>query len=90
MVYELVKQPHYIDQLRDELAPFAQGHHVDFRGIQNLPIMNAIIYETLRLHPPVPTVLPRLTPPEGIMVGDVHVPGHMTVWCPQYAIGRSE
>nr|ULA45393.1 cytochrome P450 monooxygenase NecB [Nectria sp. HLS206] len=88
LLYELVKNSKYIDMVRDELTPFVQGSFVDFRNIQNLPILNGVIYETLRMHPPVPTTLSRRTPPGGIMVGDIHVPGDMTVWCPQYAIGR--
>ncbi|KID93373.1 cytochrome P450, partial [Metarhizium majus ARSEF 297] len=90
MVYELLRAPKYIDMLRDELAPFVQGDVIDFRRIQTLPILNGIVNETHRLHPPVPTTLSRRTPSEGIMVGDTHVPGNMTVWCPQYAIGRTE
>ena len=52
--------------------------------------LNGVINEALRLHPPVPTRVARMTPPEGLTVGDTHVPGNMKVWAPQYAIGRSE
>ena len=58
--------------------------------IANLDHLNAVIYETLRMYPPVPTALERKTPSEGIDIGGVHIPGNMTVWCPQYAMGRSK
>lgn len=58
--------------------------------IANLDHLNGIIYEALRLYPPVPTSLERLTPPDGIEIGGVYIPGNMTVFCPQYAIGRSK
>jgi tryprostatin B 6-hydroxylase len=59
-------------------------------NIVNLDHLNAVIYETLRLHPPVPSLLQRTTPPEGITVEGTYVPGNATVSCPQYVLGRSE
>ena len=52
-------------------------------------LINAVINETLRLHPPAGLSLPRKTPREGLTIGDTYIPGNMTVWCPQYVIGRS-
>ena len=93
IVLELARHPEQIHKLRQELAPHIPAHaNLDASNheIVNLDHLNAVIYETLRLHPPVPTALPRTTPPEGVDVGSVHVPGNMTVWCPQYALGRSK
>jgi tryprostatin B 6-hydroxylase len=58
--------------------------------LQYLQHLNGVINETLRLHPPVPTAIPRLTPPEGIQIADTFVPGNITVWCPPYVTGRSK
>lgn len=52
--------------------------------------LNAVINESLRLYPPVPTTVYRQTPSEGIMIDDVYIPGSMSVISPQYAIGRSK
>jgi len=90
VLYELVKNPEQLDKLREELAPHVTDGVVDYRKIQGLVHLNGIINETLRLHPPVPTALHRLTPPEGINVGGRHIPGGMTVWASQYVLGRSE
>lgn len=58
--------------------------------LQYLEHLNAVINETLRLRAPVGTALQRLTPPEGLNIGTTYIPGNMTVWCPQYVIGRGQ
>jgi len=57
--------------------------------IANLDHLNAVINETLRLHPPVPSMLQRKTPPEGINIDGEFIPGNTIVSCPQYVLGRS-
>ncbi|KAI9874353.1 MAG: hypothetical protein M1830_009845 [Pleopsidium flavum] len=89
--YELARNPCQLSKLRDEVATHVTSFgDVSHQKIQYLDHLNGVINETLRLHPPVPTALQRNTPPEGIKIGETYVPGNMTVWCPQYVIGRSE
>ncbi|TVY15568.1 Tryprostatin B 6-hydroxylase [Lachnellula arida] len=89
--YELLHNQSHISKLRDEVAPYVDvSGNVDHAKIANLNHLNGIIHETLRLHPPVPTALQRITPPEGIKIGDTYIPGNMTVYCPQYVLGQSE
>ena len=91
MIFELVKSPRHIEILRQEVAPYMQASgEVLNQDITHLEHLNAVINETLRLHPPVPTALQRKTPPEGITVGETYIPGNTTVICPQYVMGRSE
>ncbi|CAG8958604.1 hypothetical protein HYFRA_00009921 [Hymenoscyphus fraxineus] len=86
--YYLARYPKNIDKLREELLPLrsANGHY-EHDKIQNAEHLNAVINEALRLHPPASTI-PRVTPPEGIMVEETFIPGNMTVFTSQYAIGR--
>lgn len=90
-MFELAQHPRHIELLRQELMP-----HMDPSGevfndkIANLKHLNAVINETLRLHPPVPTALQRKTPPEGMAIDETFIPGNTTVICPQYVLGRSE
>lgn len=89
---ELARHPDQLQKLREELTPYVLDSNIDIlhHNIAKLDHLNGIIYETLRLYPPVPTALQRRTPPEGLEIGRVYIPGNMTVWCPQYAIGRSK
>jgi cytochrome P450 len=58
------------------------------KDLQAAEYLSAMINETLRLHPPVPSTILRLTPPDGLTVGDVHIPGNITIGLPSYSIGR--
>ena len=91
MIYELAKHPEQVSLVRDESAAHFPPNSTSLKNhdLQHLPRLNSIIYETLRLHPAVPTALPRLTPPEGLSIGNTFIPGDTVFWCPQYAIGRS-
>ncbi|KAL9086497.1 MAG: hypothetical protein Q9165_007113 [Trypethelium subeluteriae] len=89
LFYFLTHEPLHQARLRDEILPFVDGNgdarHAD---LQDLPYLNGCINETFRLQPLLPATLRRLTPPEGIQVGDTHIPGNMVVFCPQYVLGR--
>ena len=89
---ELARRPQQIQKLREELVPCMPGGTTEalHQKIANLEHLNGIIYETLRLHPPVPTAIERFTPPEGIEIGGKYIPGNMNIWCPQYVMGRSK
>jgi cytochrome P450 len=88
--YHLAQNPQHVDRLRLEICSrIDPSDGIVPMKLQDLDYLNGIINETLRLHPPVPTAIPRLTPPEGIQIADVHIPGDITVWCPPYATGRS-
>lgn len=87
--YELAKQPELVPKLRDEVQSLlSAGKDLSNMNLQSLPLLNGIINETLRLHPPA-GVLQRKTPPEGIMIGETFVPGNMTVFSPFFAAARS-
>ncbi|KAF9872521.1 cytochrome P450 67 [Colletotrichum karsti] len=93
--FYLARHPEHVKKLRDELSPLREtnDHEKDrqfsHRGIMGAEHLNAVINETLRLHPPASTIM-RITPPEGLTVGDTFIPGNMTVFSSQYVIGRSE
>lgn len=89
--YLLAQHPGEVEKLRQELAPYmidATGEVLNEK-IAHLNHLNGVINEALRLFPPLPTAMPRKTPPQGISIDGTYIPGGMTVWCPQYALGRS-
>ena len=53
-----------------------------------MPYLKACIDEAMRLHPPVATDLVRRTPPEGMIVDEVAVPGNTDVSISAYTSHR--
>ncbi|KAF4226423.1 hypothetical protein CNMCM6805_004602 [Aspergillus fumigatiaffinis] len=92
IVYELARHPEEVSKLRSELDPIPVESNGEYLhdNIAKLPHLNGFINETFRLHPPIPAAIPRKTPPEGIVVRDVRIPGGMNVYTPQWSLGRSE
>ncbi|KAE8405503.1 cytochrome P450 [Aspergillus pseudonomiae] len=52
--------------------------------------LDALINETLRLHPAVPSGTQRITPPEGLQIGDRYIPGDVMVCIPTHTLFRDE
>lgn len=73
-----------LSTLMDPNAPFSVNH------VKNAQHLNGIINEALRMHPPVPSGVFRKTPPQGITVDGVFIPGDINITLPHYVIGRCE
>lgn len=89
-MYYLTRYPAVYQKLQDVLdAEFPRGE-VDwsYAKAKAIPYLDAIIYETLRLRPSVPSGLPRATPPGGLQVDEVFIPGDVNVSVPTYVIQR--
>ena len=92
LFYYLAINPTHVHKLREELEPLMRrgGQPFSIRDVQNAKHLNAVINETLRMHPPVPSGVFRTTPKQGIIVDGVFVPGGANVTVPFYVIGRCE
>lgn len=89
MFYNLARDPTLVQRLRQELAEYVkEDGNYDVKELAKAKFLNAIINETLRLHHPIPSGLSRLTPPEGIMIGDRRIPGNILVNIPYHTLGR--
>ncbi|EGX91291.1 cytochrome P450 oxidoreductase, putative [Cordyceps militaris CM01] len=66
------------------------GNGLDPALLAKLDHLQACINETLRLWPPVISGVQRETPPEGLQVGDVRLPGNILVQVPTHLIHRNE
>lgn len=58
--------------------------------LQRCDYLTAVINETLRLHPPVPTGGYRQSPPDGITIAGTYIPGGVTIVAPRYSLARLE
>lgn len=91
LFYELTVRPEKLAILQQETDEFFDGTKVvDAVALAKLPYLNAVINETLRLHPPVPSGVQRMTPPQGLTVGSTFIPGNTIVQIPTHSIFRGK
>jgi len=91
ILYYLMAHPNYQKQLQEEFdnAEDSNGGS-PIKDLTKLPLLNGIINESLRLHYAGPSGFPRITPPEGIKVGNTFIPGNVNVKVPFYTVFRDE
>lgn len=85
--YELARNPSHQLKLYTEVQ---EVNTYDFEALEECVHLNAIIQETLRLHPAVPTGSYRQSPPGGVIINGTYVPGGITIVAPRYSISRLE
>lgn len=74
LFWELAKHPVWQDQLREELSARKHDDVPKYTSIVDLPILDAIVNESLRLHPAAPASLVRSTPAGGRMLDGYFMP----------------
>ncbi|KAJ0422245.1 cytochrome P450 [Aspergillus carlsbadensis] len=91
LFYHLAREPGLLGRLRDEIRGIAgDSGEIEHRRLQGATLLNACILEALRLHPAVPSGVPRKTPPEGVYVGETYVPGDTVMMVNIYAMAHDE
>lgn len=68
---------------------FPTEDSITFLAASKLPFLNAVIEESLRLHPPFPAIGPRLVPRGGAMINGQYVPGEVSVSVAHYSTFRA-
>ncbi|KAK0709509.1 cytochrome P450 [Lasiosphaeria miniovina] len=86
--------------LRAELAGLAPNMRLDqggketllpdYKQLDSLPLLHAVVMETLRLHAPLPGAQPRQTPQAGCQIGKYKVPGTVRIAAMPYTLHRDE
>lgn len=101
--YELARRPALQRRLREELMkldppililsakPEKQYELPDFKSIDSLPLLDAVLHETLRLWPSVPGGQPRQTPPgaPSTLAGYDNIPPGVRVQSAAYTLHRN-
>lgn len=87
--YLLSRYPEYQNKLYEEIGSLPdEDGLIDDQLLQGKPYLLGVINEALRLHPPVPTGVQRVTPPEGAVIAGRYIPGNTIVTTPTYALQR--
>ncbi|GAD99504.1 benzoate 4-monooxygenase cytochrome P450, putative [Paecilomyces variotii No. 5] len=90
--YFLTTNQHIYKQLQRDLDTLFSdvGDSFTYEQVRNIPYVEAIIHETLRLKPAVPSGPPRVTPPGGLQVDEVWIPGDVNILVPPYILQRDD
>ncbi|PIA30309.1 hypothetical protein AQUCO_05600025v1 [Aquilegia coerulea] len=85
---ELVRHPEIMEEVQNEVRDIAGSKLIiKENGTEEMHYLKAVIKETLRLHPPVPLLLPRESI-EKVQVHGYDIPAKTTIVINAYAIGR--
>jgi len=89
--YLLATNPDALARLSSEVrSSFASEDEIDLLSTAKLVYLNAVLEESLRMYPPVPTAIPRRTPPEGAEILGRWIPGNTTIGIAHWALYHNE
>lgn len=78
--WRLSKSPELQKELREAVSSISSGEKMpEAKSLDSLPLLNAIVMETLRLHAPIPGPQPRETPYPGCQVAGYDLPGGVRI-----------
>lgn len=80
VLMQLAIHPEYMRAVRDEFQQNAATYHCQ----RPLPLLEAVINESMRLNPSVFFASQRVTPPEGLTINGHFIPGNMIVQIPPF------
>lgn len=95
LAWELSAHPEIQRQLQEEVRHYFVNVSVDEgalpsgQALEALPVLNAVLQETMRLYPSAPGPFPRIVPPKGAQFEGVNVPGGTVVSSSAYSLQRN-
>ena len=85
VLYYLYRDARVLAKLREEMDTFAaegkMSDPVTFAEAQSMPYLQAVLKESLRMHPAVGTILPRVVPRGGAKLGGYYFPEGVRWFC---------
>ncbi|RDW56984.1 hypothetical protein BP6252_13937 [Coleophoma cylindrospora] len=80
VTYYMLMTPEKYEKVKKEVRDaFKSGEEMTLQSTAQLPYLQAVLEEGLRMYPPVPLGLPRRTPPGGTTINGKYVPGDVSV-----------
>lgn len=88
-LYHLAQRPDVVERLHKELRSvnFAVEETTHCH-LANVKFLDTVLNKALRLHPPIWSGPKRMTPPEGLQMGDTYVPGIIRIQTLLYSLHR--
>ncbi len=86
--FYLATHPSSQRALYTEVYPLMRSGEFDIRT--QLPVLDSVIWESLRLQPSMPSGVQRKTPSSGLVIGDTFIPGHTICRVPNFALNRDK
>ncbi|KAK9773833.1 putative Cytochrome P450 ClCP1 [Seiridium cardinale] len=91
VTYLLLTRPDCLLKATNEIrSSFQSTEEITFTSVNGLTYMLACLNEALRIYPPAPHGLPRVTPTGGATIAGTFVPGNNVVSVPTLAMQRSK
>lgn len=84
VIYNLIKHQNWQQALFEELSQ--QKEEMNYDLLKSLPILNAIINETLRLYPPLSTILRSTTTDTTLLDTGIKIPANTTIITQPYVM----
>ncbi|KAJ5272759.1 hypothetical protein N7478_007884 [Penicillium angulare] len=89
MYYLLCEQDKYIRLISEIRGAFEKASKINLTAIAEFPYLNAVLTESLRIYPPIPSMLPRIVPAGGAMINEGYVPEGTSVSISLYSAHRA-
>lgn len=91
LLHQLTLNPETCKKLQAEIDDYKTNHEEsDHFSMTKLKYLQACIDESLRLTPVLMSGLQRMTPPEGMQLDDVFIPGDTIFHAPSYTMYRGK
>ncbi|KAF3438776.1 hypothetical protein FNV43_RR21540 [Rhamnella rubrinervis] len=88
LMAELIRHPKVMKRAQEEVrSVVGKKSKIDMEDISKMHYLKCVVRETLRLHPPLPLLLPRETA-TSIELGGYHIPANTKVFINAWAIQR--
>lgn len=88
ILYYLLKDPMYLARVRDEVDAGSREGCFSWQEASVMPLLNACIKESLRMHPPIGMLMERYVPPGGAILAGHFLPEGTIVGVNPWVVAR--